>query len=345
MASATHLYSDGRPRRDAPSAEIRRDAIAGAFSVVAPQRGQRPSGARLSAQGCPFCPGNEKLLTSIVMETPREIPPGWSTRVVPNRYPILTPEAEGPSLRQGLLNSRPGRGCHEVIVEHPDHDMDLARCSALETVEVLATWRARHRALMSLDMTRAVVLFRNHGGMAGASIPHPHSQIVALPLVPPHMVAWRASARSFHRRTGRCVHCALTAATLEDAQRVVLHNGDFVVFVPFAPIAPFETWIVPRRHVADFGALRDTEIDALAELLGALLRSYRERLDDPEYNLVVHSAPKTALRSQTLHTYIRIAPRLSVPGGFELGSGIQVLADTPEAYAAELADAATTIPQ
>jgi UDPglucose--hexose-1-phosphate uridylyltransferase len=226
-----------------------------------------------------------------------------------------------------------------VIIEHPRHDMDMAVLSHQELSAVLDAYRSRYRALMREPGTESVVVFRNRGGRAGASLGHPHSQIISTHVIVPLIRRREGDARLYHDRTGRCVHCDLIAQEREAGRRIVLESSRFLIVVPFAAGAPFEVWILPREHRPGFGAVSKPELGELAATLGRVLRAYRESLDDPEYNFVIHSAPKGFEAAPHLHWYLQILPRLSVPAGFELGSGIRINPSLPEDDAAVLAKA------
>ncbi len=309
------------------------------WTIIAPGRRRRPHDVDRKAgpERCPFCPGNEHLLAPIVWEMPRGQAPGWQCRVVFNKYAALTPDASGEAQSDGLCEQRPGRGRHEVIIEHPEHDRDLAVMSEPDRRAVLETCRARYRALLAEPATEAVVLFRNHGGRAGASLSHPHSQIVSLPIIPPLVRQRVASAASYHEQTTRCVWCDLLAEEARKVERIVAANDHFIAFVPCAAIGPCEVWILPRAHRADFADLADAELSDLAAILGTVLRAYRQRLDDPQYNYVVHGAPRGQGEAPHLHWYLQLLPRLATPAGFELGAGMAFNPSRPEDDARALA--------
>ncbi len=328
--------------------EIRHDRISGAWSIVAPERGRRPMSHSPRPGGvveppfvhdCPFCPGNERLLPSIIQETPASAPPGWQVRVVPNRYPAVEQGGGEEAVLTPSCQSFPGFGRHEVIVEHPRHDRDLATMSQGEVLAVMETYRARYRAMMDDANIQSVVLFRNHGDNAGASIAHPHSQVVGLATVPP-LVRERAEyARRYHTREGRCPFCDLIVRERKERRRVVAQNDHFLAVVPFAAQAPFEIWLVPLAHGSSFRAVSDRELHDLSGILHGILGAYRRQLHDPEYNFAIHSSPREQEQAPHLHWFLQILPRLATAAGFELGTGMQVNPSVPENDAALLAKA------
>ena len=323
--------------------ELRQDPCTRDWVVIAPQRSRRPhthADVRDQAFGagdtrCPFCPGHES-------ETPPEVwrldrPPGrWQVRVIPNRFPMLEPDGSpGREVSAAGLVSMPGIGHHEVVIESPDHDADPASAEVSAVRDVLEAYRARYCALRS--QTRGVILlFRNHGSGAGTSLAHPHSQIVATPVVPIQIRHRFDVAMQHYDDLGTCLYLDILAHELYDGRRIVLETDQFVVFQPFASAVPHETWIMPRWHQPSFGDATDAALDALAPVLRTVLGGLRQSLDDPDYNAIVHSAPVGDEQREYFIWHIRIVPRLATPAGFELGSGMAVNPSCPEDTAAVL---------
>ncbi len=319
--------------------EIRHDRRTGRHSLVVPARARRPGQARAAAgAACPFCPGNEDLLPGIVWQSP-DGDGGWRVRVVPNRFAIVA-ETAAMAAAGGPLARRAAIGRHEVIIEHPRHDLDLAAMPPDHLRHVVTAYRATYRRLAALPGMRMTLLFRNHGAAAGASQRHPHAQAVALAAVPPAVAAERRRLRAYHRRTGDCAICEMARRDADAGDRVVCRNDGFIAVVPFAATAPCEVWLLPRRHRADFGAIDDDECAALAALLRDVLRRLRAALDDPPYNFAISSAAGDAASAPHLHWYLRLVPGTTTPGGFELGTGWSVNPSSPEADAALLRAAA-----
>lgn len=283
---------------------------------------------------CPFCPGNED-------QTPPEIfrlPPGaarWSVRVVPNKYPALTPDADQRvTHRQDLLCSLPGRGHHEVIIEGPRHRPTAAPREAETLRDVFLAARERGRAFSTDPALRHVALFKNHGPAGGASLAHPHWQLVALPVIPPAVAREFQIAAEYREAHGRAMLEDLVSLELESETRVVEITDEFAVLAAYAPQWTGETWIVPRAPVAGLQHLDDAGLDALAGTLWRTLRRVAGALDEPALNVVVHSAPLgVGAASEAFRWHVRLQPRLGTPAGFELGSGVAVVTLAPEAAA------------
>jgi len=318
--------------------ELRQDRTTGAWVIVAPKRGKRPHAREPSARlaprprydpQCPFCPGNEAQLPGIVAETKMRQPPGWRARVVPNKFAAVELDSVPAAAADGHA-VKPAHGIHQVIIESPWHDADLDTMGAEELNAVVAVYRERSRALLDENGLQAAILFRNRGRDAGASLLHPHAQVIALELLPPKLAAMDSWSRRYHEEQGRCALCDEVAREREARARLVDENDAFVALVPFAAEHPFELWIVPKRHEASFTALDDDELPAFAGLLGRALRRLRAALGNPNYNFVVDSAPKSEREAAHWHWKLRIVPDVATWGGFELGAGLPINPSSPE---------------
>jgi len=327
--------------------ELRRDPVTGRWVVISTERRKRPSDFRLERHQvtrdayCPFCPGREDL-------TPPEVfayrqsgvrnGPGWELRVVPNKFPAL--QVEGGLDREGvgMFDRMNGIGAHEVIIETPDHLKTLASMSEGEVERVLSAFRERVRDLRQDHRLRYILLFKNHGGPAGATVEHPHSQLIALPIVPAFVLEEIDGARRHHAQKERCVFCDVVHQELTTGTRVILENADMVAIAPYAPRFPFETWVVPRRHGSRFEEAAQHEYDSLARLLKALLQRVNRALESPSYNLIVHTSPFSEDTTDFYHWHLELMPRLTKVAGFEWGTGLYINPTSPEEAARVLRD-------
>lgn len=289
-------------------------------------------------EGCPFCPGHEDCLPSVLWELDHPGPLPWRTRVVPNKYAALDPDRVPYDRTWGLFRSRASRGHQEVIIETPRHDRPLAQMSAEQVDAVLRTYLERHRTLHR-ETNLIPFLFRNHGASAGASIAHPHSQLIATDFPPPQIEQEEAEARARYDETGRCPYCTMIEEELDTETRLVRSTDRFVVFVPFAAHVPYELWILPREHTPEFGRLTNTDRRQLAALLRSVLHRLRVCLDNPDYNFFVRTALTYESEASHLHWSLRIRPRTTVQAGFELSTGVRINPSIPERDAAALRQA------
>lgn len=320
---------------------LRQDPTTRQWVILAPRRSDRPHTPLALPRPfqpehepeCPFCPGNED-------QTPPEIlrdPAGedWRVRVVPNMYGALT--QDGPPTRTGpaLFRQMPGVGNHEVVIESPRHDERVDSMPQEEVARVMRVWRERYRDLIARPHVRAVVVFKNFGALAGTSLAHSHSQVVATPVFLPRLLRRLDVATRYFDENGACVYDDVIAAERDDGTRIVGECGRFVALEPFAAGSPFETWIAPSFHQGSFGDLADEDVDDLACILVRVLAGIRAACGDPDYNLVMYSAPING-HELMFHWHIKILPKLSTPAGFEIGSAMSINTVTPEDAAATL---------
>lgn len=330
------------------TSELRKDPVTGRWVIIAGERGRRPNPFRCHplpeewGEACPFCPGHEGM-------TPPEVlayrdpddganAPRWSVRVVPNRFPALRIEGTLDKRAEGLYDTMRGVGAHEVVVETPGHDSDPSQYSARQMVEVINAYRDRTTDLLHDARFRYVLVFKNHGTAAGVTLAHPHSQIVALPVIPARIEAELNGARQYFEYHGRCVYCDILSQDMADTRRLVAQNADFVALAPFASRFPFEVVILPRTHDPFFWTLTRHQMEALAEILQDVLRRYKLALKDPPYNYVIHTAPPGYPAPEVYHWQVEVMPQLTEIAGFEWGSGFFINPMTPEEAARTLRD-------
>jgi len=338
--------------------ELRKDPLLDRWVIIAAERGQRPSDFASpepspGGAACPLCEGSEdKTPPEIWALRPDGSPPdtpGWQVRVVPNKYPALKVEGEVKREGLGMFDVLNGVGAHEVIVESPDHDWQMADGPPERIERVLLAYQERLTDLYQDPRFRYVVIFRNYGQRAGASLSHPHSQLIAVPITPKHSKNKLSVAKSYYQEKERCIFCDLVSQERALGERVVLDTEHFVAICPFASRFPFELAIYPRQHQHHFGLLDDVRRAALAEVLYLCLHYLRPALGDPPYNYVISTAPNSLPRPgkpdywSTLpldyHWHIEIMPRVTRIAGFEWGTGFYINPVSPEDAAQFLREA------
>jgi len=299
--------------------------------IIASERAKRPHDFKLRKpaetvpqfkEGCPFCPGNEGDHEEELFRIGDA--KAWRTRAIYNKYPALSHKVEERHDALGPYKKISGFGVCEVIVEHPRHDMCMPLMKDEEVADVLRTYKARYQAVEKIEEIRAITVFKNHGPMAGCSQQHPHSQLVATPIVPPQARLRLENAIEYLDVTGRCLICQAVEEELKHKARIVSENADFVALVPYAAAAPFITWIVPKRHASSFDAIRDNELVSLASMLRSAIGKLYYGLGDPDYNFTIRSAPVKEKWLEALHWHVVIVPRINQPAGFEIGTGIYI---------------------
>jgi UDPglucose--hexose-1-phosphate uridylyltransferase len=329
--------------------ELRKDPVTGRWVIISTERRKRPSDFRIDRHQaigtsyCPFCPGHEEL-------TPPEIlafrsngsgrnEPGWDLRVIPNKYPALKVEGNLDREGEGLFDRMNGVGAHEVIIESPDHDKTLATMSEAEVERVLWAFRERVLDLKNDRRFRYILIFKNHGAAAGATIEHPHSQLIALPIIPDFVREEIDGARRHYDQKERCVFCDIVRQESAVEKRVIAENAELVALAPYAPRFAFETWLLPRRHASRFEEAPRHEYEALARLLRSVLQRMNRALESPSYNLIVHTSPFSQDTAEYYHWHIEIIPKLTKIAGFEWGTGFYINPTSPEEAARVLRDA------
>ncbi len=320
--------------------EFRQNRATKEWIIIASERAKRPQefiesnskSEKLPAYDpdCPFCSGNEDKTPFEIFSLKKGKSKKWQVRVIPNKYPALIPKGELFMQRDGFFLQAKGIGYHEVIIHSPGHNKSLANMSQSQVERVCFTYRQRYLDLKKDKRIKMIIIFENHGERAGTSLVHPHSQLVALPLVPASIRHLLEEAMRYYDDHGSCVFCDMIKEELKAKKRIILKTDDFVAFHPFASRAPFETWILPLKHNASFGSIEVRDCEDMARILKKILKKLDKGLLDPSYNLLIRTTPVKDKEEDYYHWHIQILPRLTTPAGFELGSGIYINTAFPE---------------
>jgi UDPglucose--hexose-1-phosphate uridylyltransferase len=328
----------------ARGAELRTDPLTGQQVIMAPGRSLRPHAFDPEAKGesapayvetCPLCPGNEHQTPPTILTLTRPGSQTWAVRVVSNLYPIVS--APGSKLENGEGPApSAATGVHELVIETPEHNRDLPDRDAEEMRLLLEAFAQRLSHLEGRRATKHVVIFKNHGAEAGASLQHPHSQIAALDFVPLEVRRRVRAARRYLEANASCVVCDIVRHETEARTRIVRESDEFLVFAPYASLTAGQVLVVPRIHAPSFGTASRVQREDLGRVLPALLGRVRDAFAGPSYNLVLHTAPKRSRNDAALHWYWELTPRLTRTGGLELGTGLAINTMLPEDVAALL---------
>ena len=322
--------------------ELRKDPVVGRWVIIATERSRRPTnftpeGAVRSESFSPFAEGREDM-------TPPEVyavrpaggkanGPGWTVRVVPNKFPALQIEGSLDRRGEGLYDKMNGIGAHEVVIEGSDPEKHLADLSVEHIQQVAIAWRERMLDLKKDKRLRYCLVFKNHGAGAGATLDHAHSQIIATPIIPRMVQEELDGARRYYELKERCVFTDILDQEMSDdgGRRIVSTSERFVALSPFAPRFPFETWILPRAHRSSYHTIDDPEefLDFARILKDTLLR-LNVALDRPPFNFVLHTAPMGDDDLPYYHWHLEIMPKLTRVAGFEIGSGFYINPTPPE---------------
>jgi UDPglucose--hexose-1-phosphate uridylyltransferase len=319
--------------------ELRKDPISGRWVIISVERGKRPtdfvspSQKRKAGGFCPFCPGNEHTTTpEIIAFRPASTAPnspGWTLRAVPNKFPALQIHGELHKMGEGVFDKMNGIGAHEVIIETSEHQLSLATMPPRAVEDVLWAYYFRLMDLKKDFRFKYVLIFKNEGEVAGSSLEHSHSQLIALPIIPKSVKEEMDTSKQYYDSKERCLLCDIVSQELATGKRVVYENDKYAALAPFAPREPFETWILPKQHESSFGP-PDKSFSGLADILQRVLKQLDKVLDTPPYNFILHTSAFKEEVNDYYHWHIEIVPKLTKTAGFEWGSGFYINPTPPE---------------
>ena len=330
--------------------ELRRDPIGGRWVIVDTGHPNNPQDYEYEhhtlhgRDNCPFCYGNESM-TPLEIDSIREPgsaanTPGWQVRVVPNKFPALQVEGELGRRGAGIYDMLNGVGAHEVLLETPYHEKDTPELTDQEVQNFLSMYVRRTQELEKDRRFKYIMIFKNYGLAAGASLEHPHTQIVALPMVPKNAKEELKGAHNYFEYRDRCLFCDIIRQEVQDRQRVILENEHFLSFCPFVSRFPFEIWIMPRAHSGCFCRISQQELPALALILKDTIARLKKLFASVSYNFIIHSSPINEDGDlEWYHWHIEFMPKLTRVAGFEWGSGFYIVSTPPELAAKFLRDA------
>ncbi len=319
--------------------ELRKDPVLGRWIIIAKERGKRPTDFIINkpeTKGgfCPLCPGNEKTTPAEVLgygpADRKPNTPNWEVRVVPNKYPALVIEGDLQKEGEGLYDKMNGIGAHEVVIETPNHDETFANLPPSRLIKIFHAFRDRIHDLEKDPRFKYVMIFKNHGRAAGASLEHSHSQLVALPILPRMIVSELAGAKSYYRYKERCIYCDIIRQELNERKRLVCENEHFLVITPYAPRSPFEMWLLPKRHTSRYAHQSPEMFTALSEIFSEVMRRLDACIPNVPYNFVMHTSPLRTKDLKYYHYHFEIMPKLTNIAGFEWGSGFYINPTPPE---------------
>lgn len=321
--------------------ELRQNRFTKEWVIIATERARRPEDFISKREAkkvesyvatCPFCPGNEALAPPEVMHIDDEASK-WSVRVVPNKFAALSRDVQPERVFYRSLRTMGGFGIHDVIVETPNHASTTALLPVANIERIFTAYRDRFLQMSEDDRVAHVTIFKNHGSAAGASLEHPHSQMIATPVVSLQVRNRLHEALRHHDEFGECIFCQLIEEELVEKARIVFTSDHFVAIEMFASPTPFTTHIYPKRHMASYGVISDEELKDLAQVMKTLLGKFYIGLQDPDFNYTIRTAPAENAGVKYYHWYISVIPRLTKLAGFELGSGMFINTVLPEAAA------------
>ncbi|MBI5193331.1 MAG: galactose-1-phosphate uridylyltransferase [Nitrospirae bacterium] len=328
--------------------ELRKDPVTGRWVIISSERGRRPSDFQEAPQKrkggfCPFCGGNERFTPPEILayREPGTSPNsgGWSLRVVANKFPALKIEGNLDKTGVGLFDKMNGIGAHEVIIESPTHDMTMSSLPEKKIEDIIWAYRDRVMDLKKDPRFQYILIFKNEGAAAGASLEHSHSQLIALPIIPRQVTEEIEGSRLYYNYKERCIYCDIVKQEMFSEDRTIVENEHFIAITPFAARFPFETWIIPKNHNSCFDEAQPWEYNSLARIMKNILLRIDKVLNIPPYNYIVHTSPLRSQVNEFYHWHIEIMPKLVRIAGFESGSGFYINPTSPEEAAKFLREA------
>lgn len=325
--------------------ELRKDTITKRWVIISTDRGKRPNDFNYTEDEkesyCPFDYGNEQSTPGEILafrnENTKKNTSGWWVRVVPNKFPALN---EKKLLKEpyGMYDKMSGYGYHEVIIETPEHNTNFSEMTVRQLKEVIWAYIKRFNDIKKDKNIKYIQIFKNKGKRAGASLKHPHSQLIATPIIPMTIADEIQGAKDYYNFRDRCVFCDIIRQEIEQKERVVFQTENFLTYVPYAARFPYETSIIPKFHSNDFGKIGNNNdlIEELAEVFQNIFRRFKEVLSDAPFNLVLHTAPFREDTEEFFHWHFEIIPRLTNIAGFEWGTGFYINTVSPEKAAKDL---------
>jgi len=320
--------------------ELRRDPIVGRWVIVETETPLIPEmfekeEHRWRGNECPFCYGNEDKTPPEIeaMRDPKTKPntPGWQVRVVPNKFPALQIEGNIDRRGLGIYDMSSGIGAHEVIIQSPYHHKEIPDLLDEEVVNIIKMYCNRAQDLKKDKRFKYILVFKNYGPTAGASLEHPHTQLIALPMIPKNPAEEIEGALEYFEFRERCLFCDMLRQEMQEKIRLVAENKYFIAFCPFGSRFTFEIWILPKIHNSFYCAMKETEIADLAKILKEVLLRLKLTLSDPAYNFIIHTSPLDHDGDLAhYHWHIEIMPKLIRVAGFEWGTGFYIVSTPPE---------------
>lgn len=336
------------PKKKFPS-ELRFDSISKDWVVIATGRARRPETFKkerrvkeeLVQEQCPFCKiDSQKKPTLIFIQgkkiSANKIPKEWTTIVVPNKYPAFIPYPKLEERKEGPFYEKMNAvGFHEVVVTR-DHRKSLGQFKIEEAKEVFDVYQKRYQNLMDKNFVNYISIFHNHGLEAGASISHPHSQIITTPLIDIDLSKALNNSEKYYRKTKKCIYCQMNNWERKIKKRIVFENKYFLALCPFASKSAFQVIISPKVHLPYFEKVTEEEKWHLTEAFQKVLSKLYKGLSDPAYNFYLHTAPCDGKKYPYYHWHWTILPKTSTWAGFEIGTRMEISTIEPEKAAAYL---------
>jgi UDPglucose--hexose-1-phosphate uridylyltransferase len=327
--------------------QLRYDEVSKDWVVVAPGRGKQPeqykrqrTHIQMDLEDCPFCNLTADSKPSLAFSGGKQVidgslPSDWSLAVIPNKFPAFCAPAGGKVCKHKIgpvYHSMDAAGFCEIAITR-DHNLHIGTMDLPAVEKVISAYQARYLALKKNKFVKYISIFHNHGVEAGASQPHPHSQIITSPLIDVDLANALANSKKYYKKHKKCLSCEMIEWELKDGARMVCDNPDFVALCPFASKSAFQVVISPKKHSPNFEDITDGQKKNLTQILSATVKKICKGLGDPAYNFYLHTAPCDNKDYSHYHWHFTIMPKTATMAGFELGTRIEISTIEPERVA------------
>jgi UDPglucose--hexose-1-phosphate uridylyltransferase len=318
------------------NSELRQDLVSGDWILIAPGRGKRPDqfvdkkkNKKTPKSACLF-EFPEKVSGGTVISAHPSIE-HWRVQIVPNKYPVVAHDGIAAVFaKQGPYFIAPGVGHHDLVITK-NHNKNFPKLNRSDANLLFQSFKDRYKVLAQDKYIAYVAIFHNWGHKAGASIYHPHYQMISIPVVPPDVEHSLKGSKDYFDKHNECVHCVEINWEMKERKRIIYENEHAVAFAPYVSRSPFEIRVFPKNHLSYFEDTGKEETDSVIEVLQKSLSLLEKSLNDPDYNFFIHTVPTRKKDDFThYHWHIEIKPKISIPAGFELGTGIEINVVDPD---------------
>ncbi len=325
------------------NSELRQDIVSGDWIVIAPKRAKKPKQfigkekrIRAPIKNCPFenpqeSGHGEPILIYKRQEIRDKRQAEWLVQIVPNKYPAFSQKNICPRvIHQGPYSTIEGVGHHDLVITR-DHHKNFPHLSESDANLIFKSFQDRYRMLIGDSCSAYVSIFHNWGPKAGASIYHPHYQMISIPVIPPDVGHSLAGSSRYFKKFKKCVHCTMIKWEKKNKRRIIYENKGAIAFTPFVSREPFELRVFPKKHLPYFEDTSVQDLKWVVEALQKALMKMEKNLKDPDYNFFIHTAPiLNKKKYSNYHWHIEIQPKISISAGFELGTGIEITVVDPD---------------
>ena len=327
--------------------EFRYDLVSKDWVLIASERGKRPGSFKMKKRKiiktpkskCPFCQIETQEKPTLIFSQGKSvslskgIPKDWTTIVIPNKYPAVSPLRKLKEYSEGKFYKKiSATGFHELVITH-SHEKQIPQFNINQIKELIDVYQSRYLSLKKEKFVNYISIFHNYGVEAGASVVHPHSQIITTPLIDSDLNGALETSKKYFNKNKKCLYCEMIKLEKKKKERIVFENKDFLVLCPFASKSAFQMIITPKKHLSYFENITEEEKISLAEAFKVAFSKFYKALSNPAYNFYLHTAPCDGKKHNYYHWHWTILPKTATMAGFEIGTCMEISSIKPETSA------------